>query len=335
MFKSITNGMQMIGHSFAVISRYPVFILPLLGCWSLYAPLILYFKFSIPWEQQSLTVSLLLVFAAIFVLSSAFSIATLVVLEMIQHVESGKRPDLISAIGDAVTKNLIRALPIIVVWSLLWFFLTVLSALFSKRKNDGDSELNMESAARTFVGNGGAYFSLRTLFRLMNKALRMVVFLILPAIAWQDCGPIEATKRGITALRTHLGQFATGFILSEGVAIVLSIPIGILLYFKGDHPLPDIVWSGVIVYCAFSWSFVMYVEQMFAAELFLWHLKWQCENKKLAQQNLPPVSLYEVTRPCLLDHVSELIEKPTDVPNPSPNHEEDMPNFRHPPNLND
>ena len=334
MFKAINDGLHMIGHTFSVIGQYPVFILPLLGCWCIYAPLILYFKFSIPWEQQSLTVSLLLVFAAIFVLSAALSFSALVVLAMIQHIETGKEPDLLRAIGDAMTKSLVRALPIIVVWAALWFFLAVLSAMFSKRDGDSDdNEMNVENAARTLAGGGFSIFSIKNLIRLLNKALRMIVFLILPAIAWTNCGPIEATKRGFTALRKHLGQFATGFILSEGVALIIGIPIGLLLYLKGDHPLPDIVWLGVIFYCAFGWSFVMYVEQMFAAELFLWHVKWERENKKLAEQNLPPVSLSEVERPSLLDNVYELLEKPSSSSTPDPQQFPDPPNFRHPPKV--
>ena len=334
MFKAINDGLHMIGHTFSVIRQYPVFILPLLGCWCVYAPLILYFKFGIAWEQQSLTVSLSLVFAAIFVLSSALSFSALVVLEMIQHIETGKEPDLLRAVFDAVSKNLFRALPIIVVWAMLWFFLTVLSAMFSKKDDDdNDREMNVENAARALAGGGFSYFSIKNLIRLLNKALRMVVFLILPAIAWMDCGPIEATKRGFTALRQHLGQFATGFILSEGVAVLIGLPIGLLLYLKGDHPLPDIVWLGVIFYSAFGWSFVMYVEQMFAAELFLWHVKWQRENKKLVEQNLPPVSLSEVPRPSLLDNIPELLEHQSSTSKPAPQYLPDPPNFRQPPKI--
>ena len=136
MFEAIDDGLHMIGHAFSVFRRYPVFILPLLGCWCVYAPLILYFKYGAQWDRLSTASALWLVFAAIFVLSSVFAFSGLVVLELIQHVESGERPRIRRATFDALRHNFVKALPIIVVWAALWFFLTILSAVVSKRRRD-------------------------------------------------------------------------------------------------------------------------------------------------------------------------------------------------------
>ncbi len=141
----------------------------------------------------------------------------------------------------------------------------------------------------------------------------MLVFLILPSIAWLDCGPVDATKRGYAALQHHLGRFAAGLILSEVVALIISLPLTVFFYIVdgGNHSVPDVVWLGVIFYGAFGWSFVIYIEQMFAAELFLWHLKWTTENEKRESLNLPPVSLDDIKRPDLLDDVSDLLSVKT------------------------
>ena len=316
LFQAFGDGLHMIGHAFSVFRRYPVFLLPLLGCWCVYAPVVLYFKFGA--HSFSGASVLWLVFAAILVLSSALAFSGLVLLELIQQVETGRQPKLFHATRDAARHNFVKALPIILVWASLWFFLTLLSAIFSKRRSDHrDDNLNMENAARTFSG-GVSFFSLRNLFRMLNKALRMLVFLILPAIAWLDCGPLKATKLGFVAVRQHLRHFAAGFILSEVVAMLIFLPTGILIYVvdQGNYSLPDAAWLGVIFYCAFGWSFVIYIEQMFAAELFLWHIKWCDENKELASQNLSPKTLSEIQRPSLLDDVAELLDHRTDVAEP-------------------
>ena len=310
MLDALNAGLHMIGHAFVVFRRFPVFILPLLGCWIVYAVIILYLEFGSTGNQILEISDFLSVFALIFVFTSVLAFSGFVVLELIQQVESGRTPKLFAATRDALRENFVKAIPIILVWSALWFVLTVLSAIFSRRKSDrGSDRLSMQSAARTFAKSDTSFFSFRNYFRMLNKALRMQAFLILPAIAWLNCGPSNATKLGHSVSRQHLKHFASGFILSEGVAMIIFLPAGLLIVFvdQGNYSLPDAIWLGVIIYCAVGWSLVIYVEQMFAAELFLWHLKWSRENERRASLNLPAVALGEVARPDLLDDVSELL----------------------------
>ena len=46
MLDALNAGLHMIGHAFVVFRRFPVFILPLLGCWIVYAVIILYLEFG-------------------------------------------------------------------------------------------------------------------------------------------------------------------------------------------------------------------------------------------------------------------------------------------------
>jgi hypothetical protein len=50
----------------------------------------------------------------------------------------------------------------------------------------------------------------------MCAALRMLVFLALPALAWQaETGPFRALRRAATVAKTYKVEFAAGFVLSE------------------------------------------------------------------------------------------------------------------------
>ena len=60
---------------------------------------------------------------------------------------------------------------------------------------------------------------------------------------------------------------------------------------------------------AFAWSFTIYLEQMFTAELYLWSLKWEQAVHKAQQENKPLPELIDVPRPSILDEVPDLLEK--------------------------
>lgn len=306
----LDDGLQMVGRAVSIFRKYPVFLVPLLATWSIYAALILYIEFGATSSQLFASGGLTLVFIFFCFLASILATSSLVLLEMIRDVELGKKPRLLSALYRTVQSHFVRAIPIILVWAAAWLFVTLLSAIFSRRRRDSDDredrDLSMENAARTLTG-GVPLFSFRYLLRLLNKAIRLFVFLILPGIVWLGCGPLTATKHGYSALMNHLRKFASGFILSEAVAILIGLPL--MVFFQiadgGGFEVPDIVWLGIIFYAAFGWSFATYVEQILAAELFLWHLKWDRENQRRESLNLPPIRIDDLPRPDLLDDINE------------------------------
>ena len=306
----LDDGLQMVGRAVSIFKKYPVFLVPLIACWCVFAALILYIEFGATSSQVFASGGLTSVFILFCVLASVLATSSLVLLEMIRDVELGKKPRLLRAGYRTIRHHLIRATPIILVWAAAWLFVTMLSAIFSRRRKDRedreDRDLSMENAARTLAG-GTPIFSIRYLFKLLNKAIRLFVFLILPGIVWLGCGPVSATRHGYSALMNHLKKFASGFILSEAVAILIGLPLMVFWQIAdgGGFEIPDLVWLGVIVYAAFGWSFATYVEQILAAELFLWHLKWDRENQRRESLNLPPIRIDDLPRPDLLDDINE------------------------------
>jgi len=323
--KTIKDGWGLIVYSTKLFLRYPVMALPLLFTWLLYAPTVLYFKFAFDWDPLTTEQTLGVVFGIIFFFALLLAFAASMLLEMIQRLESGREPSFFSALAYSISSNLIKMLPIVVVWTVIWFVLTVITALLTRKKRGSSSSrdtFSAENAARTLAGDGR--FSLSAaFFKALNKGVRMAVFLILPAIAWQNMGPWDAFRRGMRILRMNIGTFMTGFALSEIAALIVFIPPAIVLYVSGEAKvdLPEWVWFCTLAYMALAWSYSIYLEQMFTALLYLWHVKWEKaigEAQASGKAHIP--RLTDVRQPCLLDGVNELehLEPPACGPGQEP-----------------
>lgn len=304
MFEGVSNGTMLINSAVQVLRRHPNLLVPLLICWLLYAPLLVAFKFHIPWKEMELATQCLVVFAAILLLSVVFTWSAFILLEFLRQIEMDERPSLIRAVPTGLLNTLV-ALPIALVWAMIWFVLSVLEAIFSR--NSGDDDFNAENVAKTVAGFDDASLS-GAFFRALKKGVRMIAFLIYPAIAWEKNGVSRSVKKGLAVAQTHKVEFGTGYVLTELAGAIVFVPPAILFFVssKFDVTFPDAVWFGTMVYCAFAWSFYLFLEQMFVSELYLWHLKWEkAVDIAVASGDFEP-KLADVARPSVLDEVPDL-----------------------------
>jgi len=308
MYQGIKNGSELIKESFRAIGKYPRMLIPLLLCWLIYAPILVAFKFHIPWDIYTNGECALIVFFAILLLSLIFSWSAFMLLEFIRQIETNEQPSLISAFFKSIG-NTIIALPIVIGWAVIWFILSVLEAIFSRRSEDDDDdgeEYNAENVAKTVAGF--EEFSLSgAFFDAVKKGVRMLAFLIYPAIAWEKFSSLKSVKKGFVVAKSHKTEFVAGFLLTELAAILVFIPPAILFYIssKFDVSFPEMVWFITILYCAFAWSFTLFLEQMFAAELYLWHLIWEKEVEDAKLKGKPTPKLQDVKRPSVMDNVAD------------------------------
>jgi hypothetical protein len=311
MFKGIRTASELIKQSLILLGKRPSLLVPLLTCWVLYAPIVLYFKFFFDWSPYPTSSVLLIVLGIITVFSLIIGVSCLILLELIEQIENNENVSVLNAFWSVIKSDFLRALPILLVWALLWFIIHVIQAFFRRRNSSGkDENFSAQNAARTLAGMNSSWSLSGAFFEALKKGLRMIVFLILPAIAWEELSPISATKKGLSILRAHISEFATGFVLSEAVSVFAFLPAAIIVYVtdKFDIVLSNEVWFGVIIYCAFAWSFSLYIEQMFAAELYLWHMKW-VEASEIAKKNKKsPPTFRRIKPPSILDDVPELVK---------------------------
>ena len=302
-----SRGWNLIVHAIAAFQKYPCLVLPILIVWLVYAPSVLYFKFYFHWNRHSTGDSLVIAFFFIAFLSLLILIACDVLLELIKQMEDDT-PSLRSAVTATFRKDLVNILPLAMAWAFLWFALSLLEALLSRRDDEDsdDPRLDAESAAEAIAGYGSFSLS-RAFLHALQKGVRMVVFLILPAIAWENMNFAEATHKGLIVLKTHLGEFARGYALTYAAAVVVFLPPAIVFELGSSHhhlaPLvhfPDAVWVATIIYCGLAWSFSLYLEQMFVAQLYLWHMKWERKFAVARVMKRPLPELKDIEPPALL-----------------------------------
>ena len=309
MFQGIKNGSSLIKESIKALKKYPQMLIPLLLCWLIYAPILVIFKFHIPWHNYEFTTQALIVFSAILLLSFIFSWSAFVLLELIKQIETNQETNIIKALYASVT-NTIIALPIVISWAVIWFVITIVEAMLRRKSADGDdesTEYNAENVAKTVAGF--EQFSLSAaFFDALKKGVRMLAFIIYPAIAWEKLNTIKSVKKGFVVAKSHKAEFVSGFIITELAALIVFLPPCILFYISGKFNVdfPDMVWFGTMVYCAFAWSFILFLEQMFVAELYLWHLIWEKEVNIAEANDEPKPKLADVKRPSVVDNVADM-----------------------------
>jgi len=304
MFEFLQNALAIFGDSVRVLFRYPKFAIPLFIVWLFIAPIVLYFRFFFNNTGQSFTTLLLLAFGVIYLFSLLFTFSCVVLLELIQQHETGRGFSLPCAISETIRKDLSGILIISLIWAIVWFILALLKALTSRKRGGHRQGASPAEAARVLSGSGGVFSWFGLGISMIQKLVRMTVFLILPAVAWEDKGAFSAIGRGLHVLREHAGEFLASYAGTELAGLVVFLP-AIIAVMAVKHA-PDIFWYLVIIYTSVAWTFSMYLEQMTVALLFLWHKKWEVAAQEAEKSGKPVPALEDVPRPSLLDDVNDL-----------------------------
>ncbi|MCK4355440.1 hypothetical protein KAW43_03815 [Candidatus Parcubacteria bacterium] len=313
MFKGIDDGYNLIRKSIKVFNRHPKFIIPLLYTWLIYASVILYLGYFFHWENYTFGGIFFINLGVIFLFAFLLSFSCSILLENIQQLESGKSISLRKSFYHTLRYNIIKIIPLVIVWTIIWFIILIIQIIIATlfhRREEERKIFTLKNAAKTLAGYQKFSF-LRVSFYALKKGIRMVIFLILPCIAWENFSLPMAVKKGITIFRIHFSEFITGFTLTWFAAIIIFLPPSMLFVLSDESGVifPDIVWIITIIYISIAWSYSIYLEQMFAAELYLWHMKWEEQIKKEKMSGSPLSKIKDIKKPSILDEVSELLEK--------------------------
>jgi hypothetical protein len=154
------RGWELIIHSLNVFKAYPSFLLPILAVWTAYVPAVLYLRYEYRWQAHGIGQDIAIGFLFIFALSFAILMCCAVVLDMIRQIEAGE-PSLSKAISKAFGTDMIRVLPLAIVWALVWFVLTLIEAIVSKKRgaDDDNDMLTAQHAAETIANYRNFSFS--------------------------------------------------------------------------------------------------------------------------------------------------------------------------------
>lgn len=297
-----------MGAALQAFVTYPSLLVPLLVCWAVYAPVVIYLKYSLDWTAYSLGGQFGFAFSAILLFSVVISFSCLTLLATVKQIETEGRPNIAVACGLALL-NTVRALPIAVLWAVIWFTLAVLEAIFNRnRDEDGTPDFSTEDVAKTLAGFDSWSLS-GAFFDALQKGVRMLAFLIYPALLWESGSTTQSIKRGLAVARAHKVEFFTGFALTELFSAIVFLPPAILFILSGkfDVEFADWVWITTIIYIGFAWSLSILMEQLFTAELYVWHMNWEKASAEAQQTGSAPPKLRDVKRPSLTDGVPDMV----------------------------
>ncbi|MHC4241979.1 MAG: tellurite resistance TerB family protein [Planctomycetota bacterium] len=295
-FSSVAEGWRLLIDSFRVLVKKPIFLVPIIFSWIVFASIVLYLRYYS--EIPSGYWGILYVYSLIFLITISVCIANIIMLEFMQQIESGEKISFSKALKEAFVLDFLKMIPIAAIWAALWLIILILKS--GQRKKSGSrAKPSPRDAARSLGGVDGpsSFFSLG--LRMIEKLIRMTVFLSLPAIAWENKGPFSAIKQSFRIIKKHPVQFLTTYTLTGFIAIMMALPLCIVfgLDEKGVT-FPAAFWTGVIIYEAVIWTLGIYLEQMSVALLYFWHLRWEeCGSQG---------ELSSIPRPDLLDNVYEL-----------------------------
>lgn len=291
----IQSGWTVFKRILKFILRKPFLMIPMLMAWAVYLGVAYLVYSNIDIEGLEIASQLLLVFGFTCISTFTIGIASLFILELLEQHETTGKMNPFKALFEMVTKDLWRALPIIIVWSIVDFVLALVIGLLNstrKRKNRPRRPKGpLQRAVEAF----------RDLVRMGS----MTVFTV---IAWEDLGPKASFDKGYRVFKTQFAEMLTGFGLNKIIGALLGIPIIIVILLLRTELLPiEPTMIGLVVYMSIVWSLGKLIEQLYVSELYLWYKHFEdAKDRAKRYGEEPPKSLYDTPKPSFTDDKFDL-----------------------------
>ncbi|HEX7897107.1 MAG TPA: hypothetical protein VF950_05075 [Planctomycetota bacterium] len=227
----------------------PAVVLPLAGAWILSVGILFHFIPRIPWRRLDPSAALFYVWALAAAVNYVTLFACSMLLEFLQHIETGRPTRMFRAFFDTLVRNSWALLPLAAVWAVVEVVLWIVESLLASKDRSSDRVL-------------------RTFFDILHKGIRLGVFLSLPAIAWEGAGPWKAVRRSVDILKGEWVSFLGAMSLSALFVAIVALPMTIGWLAAPEWMKAHLSW--VIGAAAVLWTLKIYLEQMMMAELYLW-----------------------------------------------------------------
>ncbi len=295
------EGWKLFTDSFRFLLKKPIFLVPIFFSWVLVASIVLYMRYYFVAPSGLGSSLFLMIFGVVFLISLTVCVANIMMLEFMQQMESGEKISFGKAVKEAVFLDMVKVIPVALVWAIVWFIILAIRAATSKKKGGHSTpEPSPRDAALTLGGADSGPFSWLSLgLSMFEKIVRMYIFLTLPAIAWENKGPFSAFSRSLEVIKKHPLQFITAYTLTGVASLFMAVPLIVIFYLDSSgFAFSSVFWTGVIIYEGFVWTLGIYLEQMSIGLLYLWHLKWVKHGSKGELSSIP--------KPDLLDNFYEL-----------------------------
>ncbi len=260
-------GWAYLKDSLAFIFKRPLFLVPIFFSWLVYVSVVLYLRY---WHGPFDISDAIYLLPYILLITYSICFANMLMLELLHQEDRGLQLSLGGAIHETLFRDSIKAIPIAFIWAIVWLVLVILQAL-TGRKNRAKAESSLRDTARTLSGTDSGPFRWKSLgLSMLEKLVRMISFLSLPAIAWEDKGPFQAISGAFVMIRKNPVQFLSAYTLTGVAAFIMALPL-IPIFIGDDNGVvySSLTWTLVIIYEGIIWTLSIYLEQMTVGLLYL------------------------------------------------------------------
>lgn len=322
---SIKSSFRILAGAIKAMFRHPIVLVPLFILWGVYILGAYFYYYKVDFsrlkkEHFDYSYGLILLCSGLIINALTILISCSILMEIIQQKETGKRINLGKAIADTFLKNGFKLILLSIIWLILFLLLGIIQWIVKRKINQtvrrtgirNISAKGITMNADTLQDMTGIHTEsvLSALFKGLARGIRMMCFLIVPAFAWENLGFGKSLSRGTRILKARIHEFITGFALSSLIKYLIGLPIGVMIYFaykKGYH-FDSWQLIAVALYALFTWSFMIFLEQFFIAELYLWQLKYERACVIAGEQGVPMPSIESIERPSFLDDMPDLMD---------------------------
>lgn len=318
IFSQFGDGWKLFKNALLFIIKRPIFLFPILLGWVTISSVVLYLRY---WHEPISIGNAWVMLPYLLLITYGICIANILMLELLQQAEKDQKFSLVKALRETIFNDAIKAIPIAIVWAVLWLFLLILRVLTSRKNSSSKAEPSMEDAAKTLGGVNSGPIGWSSLgISMLEKLLRLVSFLALPGIAWENKGPFQALGESINIIRKNPIQFLSVYTLTGVAATIMSLPlIPIFVGVKEGIEYSHLTWTLVLLYEGIIWSLSIYLEQMMLALLYQWHMKWVAAGEIGSLSSVPrPQILYDILGETIFSPSSIVASNPAPSPAVAP-----------------
>jgi hypothetical protein len=305
-FGWIKNSFSIIWETLKSIKKYPILLLPIFINWILLASFTIYLTYYFEFPDDT-TLIFVISFLILWFVSFSLTFTSAIMVTLVRQIETNWKINFFDALS--ITSS--RVLPLLwlsLIWAILWFVIIIIEAILSKsKKSNDDKNISYESVSRTLWWDSKfSWFSLW--LDVLKDLLRLSVFLSVPSILWRKKWTFWAIWEWMKIIWKHPWEFLWIFGSMFLIWILMWIPLAVIFTLSDKWvEFPDWVWILTIIYEWIMWTFYIYMEQMSATLLYLWHYKWVTMNKKASDWKR--IDFKDVKKPSLIDDLYEFTWK--------------------------
>lgn len=302
IFQSIGDSFSIVMDSLKSIKKYPILLFPIFITWLCIAGIAVYLHYYFIFPEVLWQV-LLICFGIFWAITFILSFSCAMMVELVRQIETDGKVSLQEAFLSS-SGNIVKLLWISCIWAVVWFILFIIEVLLSKDKEKRSRQSpNPENIAKTLGWAWSRFSWLGLWVDTLKRIMRMTIFLSIPAMMWKKKWVFWSLWQWIHTIRKHPWEFLWVFASVAVVGILMALPLAIIFWFSEEGTtFPNYVWIWIIIYEGIIYTFSMYLEQMTAALLYLWHINWQKAQKIPGSED---IHIHDIPRPSLIDDIRE------------------------------